>query len=112
MKIKIESLPKEEIQPGVYRKWVFDKNNGAIHFFLRVFEIEPGKGTTLDKHDYEHEIYILEGKGLFRVGEEEEVLEKNDAVLIPPNVPHFIRNFTDSILKFICVVPSTYRREG
>lgn len=39
---------------------------GAENFAMRLFEIQPRGYSPLHQHDWEHEVFILEGKGAVR----------------------------------------------
>jgi len=110
MKTNYKELFKEEIQPGIFRIWIFDERNGSKNFFMRIFEILPGKWTKEDSHPYEHEIFVLQGKGEVKIGNKLEEIKEEDALFIPPNYIHMVKNTGDDILRFICLVPSSYRK--
>lgn len=110
MKTNYKELFKEEIQPGIFRIWIFDERNGSKNFFMRIFEILPGKETKEDSHPYEHEIFVLQGKGEVKVGNKLEEIKEGDALFIPPNYIHMVKNTGGGILRFICLVPSSYRK--
>ena len=109
MKINYKNLPKEEISPGIFRIWIFDERAGTKNFFMRLFEIAPLKETQADKHPYEHEIFILKGKGTVEIDYDKFEVASGDAVYIAPNKLHQIRNTGDTLLQFICMVPGSYR---
>ena len=70
------------------------------------FELEKGMVTSLDLHGFEHEIFILKGKGkLFLEGEEYD-LRPHDAVLIEGNEQHQLKQEGDETLGFLCIVPN------
>ena len=109
MKINYKNLPREEISPGIFRIWVLDERIGDKNFFMRLFEITSLKETQADKHPYEHEIFVLNGKGWVESDHDKFEIEKGDAVYIAPNKLHRIRNTGKAILQFICIVPNSYR---
>ena len=45
-------------------KWLITKETGAKNFAMRLFEMDAGGQSPLHSHNWEHEIFILEGKGL------------------------------------------------
>jgi len=52
-------------------------------------------GRTSNKHSHETEeqlFYILKGRGVLRVGEEEAEVREGDFIYLPPKVPHQITN--------------------
>ena len=67
--------------------------------------LKPGESSHPHRLKESAEIYfILEGKGLMHIGEEEAVLEPGQAVYIPPGEIQFIENISKNELKFLCIV--------
>jgi quercetin dioxygenase-like cupin family protein len=90
---------------GVGMKVLISEMDGAPNFVLRVFDIEPGGHTPYHTHDWEHEIYVLEGTGAVKQGDEEHPLEKDSFALIVPGEEHQFLNKGDGVFRFTCVVP-------
>ncbi len=90
---------------GVKVRWVITEKDGAKNFAMRYFEMEPGAASPNHKHDYEHEIYILQGKCKVIFENKEYVAEKDYIVFIPPNKQHQMINVGDELLKLICLIP-------
>jgi len=87
-------------------RWVIGREDGAKNFFMRVFAIAPGGCTPLHCHPWEHEVFVLQGKGsVVRQGNEVSVSEGH-VVFIPPEEEHQFKNTSGDTLQFICVVPS------
>ena len=82
------------------------KADGATNFCMRLFEIGPDGYSPLHSHDWEHEIFIHEGKGEVLLKDEWKPISKGTAIFIPANVEHQIKNGSDKPLLFICLVPS------
>jgi quercetin dioxygenase-like cupin family protein len=95
----------EEGAKGVKIKWLINKDNGAPTFLMRHFTLEPGGFTPFHSHDWEHEVYVLEGDGKVRYEGREEKITPGDAILIPPNRKHQFLASPGSSLKFLCMVP-------
>jgi quercetin dioxygenase-like cupin family protein len=86
------------------------KADGAPHFSLRVFTIEPGGHTPFHTHPFEHINYVIEGRGAVvnQAGEEREI-GKGNFILIMPDERHQYRNTTQAEpLVIICGVPKEY----
>jgi len=100
----LDTKPIQEL-PGVVKREVITANDGAPHFCMRVFDVEPGSSTPSHEHPWEHEMYILSGRGL-AVGEEGETeIAKDSVIFIPANEHHCIRNNGNKTLRLICVIP-------
>jgi len=95
-----------EAAPGVVMHVVAGPDDGAPTFVMRVFVIQPGSTTPQHTHPWEHEVFVVSGKGgALRSGETERPLAEGDAVLVMPDEPHSFANTGDDILRVICVVP-------
>jgi len=84
------------------------REHGAPNFAMRHFTVEPGGHTPLHRHNYEHEVMILSGKGLVRGDETIREVHAGDVVFMPANELHQFRNTGDEPLAFICLVPVTH----
>jgi mannose-6-phosphate isomerase-like protein (cupin superfamily) len=74
--------------------------------------LPPGGSTTPHRHIETEEIYyVLEGRGLMRVGEEAAELGPGDAVAIPPGQSHTITNTGAETLKFLCCCAPCYEHD-
>jgi quercetin dioxygenase-like cupin family protein len=91
--------------PGVTIRWVIGKQDGAPNFAMRVFEVESGGGSPYHRHDWEHEVFILEGEGAVRHQDREVPVSAGSVVFVPGSVMHQFLNRGQSVLRFICVVP-------
>jgi quercetin dioxygenase-like cupin family protein len=94
----------EEGAKDVKIKWLINKDR-APTFLMRHFTVDAGGFTPLHSHDWEHEVYVLEGNGKVRYEDREEKISPGDAILIAPNKRHQFQASPDSPLKFLCMVP-------
>lgn len=90
---------------GVTIRWLISEDDGAPNFAMRLFEIEPEGNTPFHKHKWEHEVFILEGKGSLITDQGDLPLNKGDAVLVPGEENHQFKNASDQNLVFLCLVP-------
>ncbi len=109
---------------GVRMRLMLGREDGATNFAMRIFEVEPGGHTPLHKHNYEHEVLVLEGKGQViggRDGSTIRPIAAGDILLMPANETHQFRNpgnggsnghsngdESGQPLRFVCLVPSTF----
>lgn len=84
---------------------VIGSTEGWKDHTLRVFHIEPGGCTPHHSHDWEHINYIIKGKGVLVIGDEEFELSERDFALVPPNAMHQFSNPYQQDFEFICIVP-------
>ncbi|MBM3477036.1 MAG: cupin domain-containing protein [Armatimonadetes bacterium] len=102
----VEAIEVEAGATGVRIQWMLDESSGAPTFSMRRFEIDPGGHTPLHTHPWEHEVYILSGRGVVVAGEEEVALASGDAVLVAPDERHQFRAADDEPLTLLCLVPN------
>ncbi|MCX7995893.1 MAG: cupin domain-containing protein [candidate division WOR-3 bacterium] len=111
MKIKKidEITPEVPQMPGtkeVTLQWLITKNDGARHYAMRLFTVEPGGEIPVHSHsNMEHEIFVVEGTAIFKDGVVETPVQKGDVLLILPNEKHGFTNNSDKPFRFICVIP-------
>ena len=91
--------------PGVTMRVVAGTAEGAPTFVMRVFEVQPGSATPLHAHPWEHEVFVLGGKGVARSAGRETALTEGDAVTVLPNEQHSFLNAGKDMFRMICVVP-------
>lgn len=91
---------------GVTGRVLIGKADGAKNFCMRLFEISKGGYSPCHQHDWEHEIFIHSGKGEALNGDEWIPISAGNAIFIPSNQKHQIRNTGDEPLIFLCLIPS------
>lgn len=100
----VPAEPIEELQ-GVTIRWLWAEKDGAPHFALRLFEVQPGASTFYHTHSHEHELYILSGQAVLRGKDGERTLEPNDTVFVPGDEEHQFVNAGQDVLRFLCAIP-------
>jgi len=91
---------------GVSIRWLVGKQTEDAPFYMRHFTVEPDGNTPLHTHDFEHEVYILEGEGEMNTGEETFSLTPGSFLFVKKNEKHqFINLSKDKPLKFLCMIP-------
>lgn len=106
MKVKhyLDVEPTQEL-PGVAMRVVIGEDDGAPNFKMRVFEVEPGSSSPSHSHPWEHEIFVLSGKGVAVSEQGETPIAKDSVIFIPPDEKHCLVNKGNEILRFICLIP-------
>lgn len=89
---------------GVTMALMVGRGDGAPHFALRSFRVEAGGHSPRHSHDYEHEVYIVEGEGEVLLEGEYRPLKAGDVVYVPADEEHQFRA-GDGGLRFLCLVP-------
>ncbi|HVT27858.1 MAG TPA: cupin domain-containing protein [Lacipirellulaceae bacterium] len=88
-------------------RWLIGDRDQAPNFAMREFEVAPGGHTPKHFHDYEHEIYVLAGRGTIVDGDQERPLAAGDVVFIAPNDVHQFRNTGVEPMRFLCLIPNS-----
>ncbi|HVN97705.1 MAG TPA: cupin domain-containing protein [Syntrophorhabdaceae bacterium] len=76
-------------------------NSTAQDLSLQVSEIPVGSEQPLHVHAPEQCYYIIRGKGLMTVEEETREVSAGNAVYIPSNKRHGIRNTGNEVLEYL-----------
>lgn len=88
-------------------QWLWNKENDGIpNFAMRRFEILPGGKIGVHDHPWEHEIYVLSGKGKVFTTDKEIIAKVDDALYMPPDVPHGYTNEFEEPFVFLCMIPN------
>jgi len=95
---------KVDLGKGVSVRWLTNPNLGS-ECFMRLFELEDGGYTPCHSHDWEHDVFVLAGKGKVFDGSEEKEVGPGSVIYVPPNQEHQFKNSGTGIFRFICVIP-------
>ena len=102
--VKAERI-EEDVQGTVTIRWLITKDIGAEHFAMRLFEVEPGSQAGPHSHAWEHEVFILEGNGVFKGDQEEFDVGPGNVIFIPPYESHQLKNNGKTVMKYLCMIP-------
>ncbi|MEO1129667.1 MAG: cupin domain-containing protein [Planctomycetota bacterium] len=91
---------------GVQMAVVVGREDGAPNFALRSFRVEPGGHSPRHSHDYEHEVFIVDGGGEVLLEGEFQQLRQGDVVYVPADEEHQFRAGPEG-MRFLCLVPVT-----
>ena len=102
----LEATPVQEI-PGVTKREVITADDGAPNFCMRIFAVEPGNSTHSHSHPWEHEVFVLSGRGMVVSDQKETLIAGDSVIFIPPEEHHCFVNNGNEPLRFICLIPVT-----
>jgi quercetin dioxygenase-like cupin family protein len=104
----VEAVPVQmEGAENVSLRMLVGESEGAPTFLMRQFDVAPGGHTPLHRHPWEHECYILAGRGVLHTGEEDRPFQAGDCLFIAGRELHQFHNTADELLQFLCLVPKT-----
>ena len=89
---------------GVRMALMVGRGDGAPHFALRSFRVEPDGHSPRHSHDYEHEVFVVDGGGEVLLEGEYRPLRPGDVVFVPADEEHQFRAGPQG-LRFLCLVP-------
>jgi len=105
----VESTPRKPVAmdgvKGVQMAVMVGRSDGAPNFALRHFVVEPGGHSPRHSHDYEHEVYIVEGAGTVLLEGKEHPIGKGDVVYVPAEEENQFKADPKAGLRFLCLVP-------
>ncbi|UCF09045.1 MAG: cupin domain-containing protein [Thermoplasmata archaeon] len=107
-KFHFEEIENKEVGKGckgVFIRWLITKDMGAKHFAMRMFEVEPEGHTPLHSHEWEHEVFVLEGEGVVLGAQGEGPIKNGDVIFMPSNEQHQFKNSGAGKLRFLCLIP-------
>jgi quercetin dioxygenase-like cupin family protein len=86
------------------------KKNGIFEtdrFFCDLYCFEPGQEQSPHTHDRQDKVYyVVEGRGMFKVGEEEKELGAGEIALAPAGMNHGVANRSQQrLITLVFVTP-------
>ena len=104
----IDSEPMEPVKiqgaSGASMAIMVGRGDGAPNFAMRSFEVAAGGNTPRHQHDYEHEVFIVSGKGTILLGDTEHEIGPGDVIYIEADLEHQFKS-VGGPLRFLCMVP-------
>ena len=97
--IDYHKVPLEEVTEeakGVRVRWLISDKDHAANFAMRLFEVDPEGYTPDHTHDWEHEVFILEGEGEVSIAGQTYSIKKDSVVFVEPGQKHHFTNTGNS----------------
>ncbi len=92
---------------GVTIRVLMGDDIGAPNFAMRHFEVAPGGNTPYHTHPWEHEVFVLTGRGTVRKKDGQAEVGPGSFVYVPPGEEHAFANAGDKPFTFLCVIPAS-----
>lgn len=109
--VKSSDVEKEPVQvegaKGVEIRWLISKGDGAENFAMWMFELQRGGYTPLHTHPHEHEVFVVEGQGIFVCEGQEYPFNREHVIFVPGGKEHRFKNTADGVLRFLCIIPAS-----
>ncbi len=92
---------------NILKKVLVSPEVGWEDYVMRLFELTPGENSCSPRHNHQwqHIIYIVEGKGIIHLDGTDYEVEKNSFAYIPGGKTHQLINTGSEKFSFICIVP-------
>ena len=103
----IDTIKKESVTDGVnaFRQVLIDPTEGP-NFAMRRFIIEAGGSMPRHTNKVEHEQFVLAGRAIIGINNEEFEVQRGSVVFIPAGTPHWYQTIGSEPFEFICIVPN------
>jgi mannose-6-phosphate isomerase-like protein (cupin superfamily) len=89
-----------------------DRGAAGLPYSLAVASVEPGRRTMPHRLVAETEVYyVVRGRGVMHIGDEESKLEPGDAVIIPAGAEQWIECAGADALEFVALVSPPWRED-
>jgi mannose-6-phosphate isomerase-like protein (cupin superfamily) len=87
----------------ILSSWILisPQNTASQNLSLQISEIPIGSEQPIHNHEPEQCYYIIKGKGLMLIENESQKVKAGDAIFIPSNFRHGIKNMGNEILEYI-----------
>ena len=102
--VPLEDMAMEDTKGAKVRWLISDKDDAEI-FAMRMFEIDAEGHIPYHAHDWEHEVFVLEGEGEVKIEGKSYPIKKDSVVFVEPGLEHGFKNTGEELLRFLCLIP-------
>lgn len=95
--IDVKNLPLKDTPHNVEARGIFTSE----HIELVHLELEPGQSLLPHITPVDVLFYVLDGKGLLTIGDENEIFKKDQAAFSPKEIKHKWKNIGDEKLQIL-----------
>jgi len=113
MEIFNKGNSKNTGQLPILSSWMLisPQNSSARGISVQISEIPVSSAQPMHNHDPEQCYYIIKGSGLMIIEDETRQVSAGDAVYIPSNKKHGIKNIGDGVLEYLTANSPVFTRE-
>lgn len=101
----IDAAEIEAAYSGVTMRRVISEVDGSDSAVMDVFETAPNGETPYHAHPWEHQVFVISGRGECRGLTGAHPFREGDVIHIKPNEPHALKNPGGDPVKLVCVIP-------
>lgn len=76
---------------GITMRTVIGEADGAPNFYMRVVSFDANAASPSHSHPWEHENFVVSGKGTLEMEGKTVELKPGDVTYVPPNADHCFR---------------------
>jgi len=91
-------------------RWLIGEKDAAPNFAMRLFEVAPGGCTPHHAHPFEHEVFIVSGRGTLVADDGDKSVAAGTFAFVKPDEKHQFRNTGSEPLRFLCLIPLESKR--
>ena len=90
---------------------ISSKTSSTQNISIQISEVPLRSEQPIHSHEPEQCYYIIKGKGLMIIEDESKEVSGGDAIYIPPNNKHGIRNIGNTILEYLTANSPVFSKE-
>jgi mannose-6-phosphate isomerase-like protein (cupin superfamily) len=87
------------------------QNSSTRNLSVQVSEVPVGSEQPIHAHEPEQCYFIIKGKGLMSIADEAKEVTPGDAIFIPSNKKHGIRNTGHEVLEYVTANSPVFKKE-
>jgi len=101
----IDAAEIEKAYSGVTIRRVISEVDGADATVMDVFEIAPGGQSPYHEHPWDHQVFVISGRGWCREEKGQHDFGAGDVIYVKPGEPHSFGNAGPEPVMLVCVIP-------
>jgi mannose-6-phosphate isomerase-like protein (cupin superfamily) len=87
------------------------QNTESKNISVQISEVPVGSEQPIHNHEPEQCYYIIKGKGLMFIEDESKKVAAGDAIYIPSNLKHGIKNIGNEVLEYLTSNAPVFSKE-